>query len=263
MSLVRIAARIAIRQALLGKTKVGDNVLDSQIGLIDSALAGEEDSPANKPFISIYADAGSSRESDNDLRSFSSNGLTDFMFEVGFSARHVTTDPDTDEAVVLEGIPATDDSFEFFLDMVVRQIGDALNDADDPWADLARRLIRKVSSIERAVATSGQRGVRVALHQMRVQVELIRDPLKGTPLSTTHPMTTFFSLVEGMDEACRAKAAEMLAQLEDMPTALQSTVQRYGFTRQEAEALLLAPVSGVPEDTGITEIVVSEPETAP
>lgn len=54
MSLIRIAARMAAVRALRGRTLVGDNVLDSQIGALDVGADGELRTEEDKPFISVY-----------------------------------------------------------------------------------------------------------------------------------------------------------------------------------------------------------------
>lgn len=253
MSIIRIAMRIAIRQALMGKTKVGNNVLDSQIGLVGSD-GGELSVNQQKPFISLYAESARV-ETNEGFRALVQNGVTELTFDVGFSAHHVTTDPDTDEAVVLDGIPASDDNFEFFLDMVIRQIGDALNDPDDPWADIARSFLRRVESIDRACASSGARGVRVALHQLRMRVELLSDPVKGMVVSPQSAIGRFFALAETLDDTTRAKVAEMLAQLQADESSIDAAFRRYGFTHSEAEALLLTMRDGVADDQVITEVI--------
>lgn len=121
MSLNRIAARIAAVQALRGKTLVGDNVLDSDIGALDVQADQSLRTDQEKPFISVYCDASVNKDGGG-LRGLVANGQTDFLFEAGIAATMTVTDPDTDESHVVPGIPATDAAFEFHLDMVLRQI---------------------------------------------------------------------------------------------------------------------------------------------
>lgn len=256
MSLTRIAMRIAICQALRGKTEVGANVLDSQIGLVETDAAGKVTSISRKPFISVYVDSAKARH-ETGIRSLLVNGLTEIAFDIGISTQHVEVDPDTDESVILPGLPAIDDAMEFYLDLVARQVLDALNDPADPWADIYRSFVPKIASIDRACATSGVAGVRVALHQIRLQADLLPDPVRGRPLTPEGPMARFMALAEGLDEVTRIKAARMLAQIEGDATPLDIAIRRYGFTAAEAKALLLAPVDGVPEGTTVGDVVVN------
>lgn len=259
MSLVRIAARMALRQTLLGKTKVGDNVRDSEIGLIETGQDGVVTTESAKPFISIYSETSSAR-ANIDLRAMVLNGLTDIVMDIGYTARHVEIDPETEESFVLDGVPASDDAFEFFLDMVVRQICDAISNPRDPWADLFRSLLIGVTSLDRSVATSGARGVRVALHQLRMRATLLADPVSGVPLKPETPMARFFAMAETLDPVSRVKAAEMLAQIETSATALEIAMRRYGMTRDEADALLLTAPAGVIDDTPMTDIATDRTE---
>lgn len=257
MSLTRIALRIAICQALRGKTEVGANVLDSQIGLVETDAAGKVTSISRKPFISVYVDSAQVRN-ETGIRSVLLNGLTEINFDIGISTHHVEVDPDTDESVIMPGLPATDDAMEFYLDLVARQVLDALNDPADPWADIYRSFIgSKIAAIDRACATSGVGGMRVALHQIRLQVDLLPDPVRGRPLNPEGPMARFFALAEGLDAATRAKAARMLAQIEGDATPLDIAIRRYGFTAAEAKALLLTPLDGVPDGTMVGAVVVN------
>ncbi len=258
MSLTRIATRIAICQALRGKTEVGANVLDSQIGLVETDAAGKVTSVGRKPFISVYADSAKAR-SEAGIRSLLLNGLTEINFDIGISTQHVEVDPVTDESVILPGLPAIDDAMEFYLDLVARQVLDALNDPADPWADIYRSFIGgKIVSADRACATSGVAGVRVALHQIRLQVDLLPDPVRGRPLAPEGPMARFFALVGGLDDdVTRVKAARMLAQIEGDATPLDIAIRRYGFTAAEAKALLISPIDGVPEGATVGEVVTT------
>ncbi len=254
MSLTRIALRIAICQALRGKTEVGANVLDSQIGLVETDAAGKVTAISRRPFISVYVDSAKAR-GENGVRSLSVNGLTEINFDIGISAQHVEVDPDTDESVIIPGLPATDDAMEFYLDLVARQVLDALNDEADPWADLYRSFATRIASMDRACATNGVGGVRVALHQIRLQTDLLPDPVRGRSLNPEGSMARFFALAEGLDEVTRVKAARMLAQIDSNATPLDIAMRRYGFTAGEAKALLLTQPDGATNAASIGEVV--------
>lgn len=86
MSLARIALRATAVEALKGRTRALNNVLDSEIGIIDSDSGGNVTIEADQYFIAIYTDAGKTQVGDNELRSLLLNGRTEIMFETGVTA---------------------------------------------------------------------------------------------------------------------------------------------------------------------------------
>lgn len=257
MSLVRIAARIAAVQALKGRTKVEDNVMDSQIGALDIAADGSVRTDEDRPFISVYTDAAKTEGDDTALRSFTPNGMTEFLFESGITAAHIVTDPETGESTIYPGIPGTDANFEFHLDIVARQIGDALSDATNEWAEIFRKLVRSFDKIERARTSSEGQGVRLAAQQIKVTANLIADPVRGEPLKPTHPMSLFFAKAATLsDPVVAAQVALMQAQISGAELPWIADIRRFGMTRTETSNMLLDPPAGVEVDVGITDIYV-------
>ena len=273
MSLVRIAARIAAVQALKGNTLVGDNVLDSQIGALDVAADGTLRTDEDRPFISVYTDSAKADGEDATLRSFSINGDTEFVFEAGVTAAHIETDPETGESTIYPGIPGTDSAFEVHLDLVVRQIGDALSDADNAWAEIFRKLVSVFSKIERARTSGDGNGVRLAAQQLRVTAVLRPDPIRGTELKPTHPLAMFFAKAATLtvpnpdhdpddpdspasipDPVVSAQVALMQAQLSGAEYDWQSMMRRYGLTRTEADNLLLTTPEGAEADITVVNV---------
>jgi len=252
MSLIRIAARIAAVQALRGRTLVGDNVLDSQIGALDVTADGELRTEEDRPFISVYTDAA--RSSDNVLRGWTSNGATDFLFEMGITAAHIDTDQETGESVIYPGIPGTDAAFEFHLDIVARQIGDALSDPANDWAELFRKFHSGNEVIERARTSNDGSGVRLAAQQIKLTVPLIADPVRGTELKPTHPLATFFAKAATVPEL-GARVALMQAQLAGSSISWQTDLARYGITKSEGEAMLIVPPEGTEGDVAIVPVI--------
>lgn len=272
MSLTRIAARLAAVYALRGKTLVGDNVLDSQIGALDITADGELRTDEEKPFISVYADAAKSDE--NMLRSWVDNGATDFLFEMGVTAAHTEFNDETGETTLVGvGIPATDAAFEFLLDVVARQIGDALSDPENEWAEIFRKFLRGVNRIERARTSGDGSGIRLAAQQIKVTADLIADPVRGVELKPAHPLAMFFAKAATLtvpnpahdpddenspatipDPVVTAQVALMQAQIAGSATDWQTELRRYGITRTEGENLLIVPPEGVEGDIAIVEV---------
>jgi len=274
MSLIRIAARIAAVQALRGRTLVGDNVLDSQIGALDVAADGSLRTDEDQPFISVYTDGARIEDDDVVLRAFAPNGLTEFLFESGITSAHIVTDAETAVSVVYPGIPATDANFEFHLDIVARQIGDALSDPDNEWAEIFRKFVMRFEKIERVRTSGDDSGVKLAAQQLKVTVMLVAEPVRGVALNDTHPLARFFAKAATLtvpnpahdpddpdspatvpDPVITAQLALMQAQLAGVEADWQTALRRHGMTRTEGENLLLMPQGD--EEVEITEIVIA------
>lgn len=255
MSLNRIAARIAAVQALRGRTLVGDNVLDSQIGALDVAADGSLRTDEDRPFISVYADAAKS--DDNVHRSWVDNGPTEFLFEMGITAAHTEMDEATGETTLLGvGIPATDANFEFTLDVVARQVGDTLTDPKNEWAEIFRKFLRGIDRIERARTSGDGSGIRLAAQQLKVTGDLIADPVRGVELKPAHPLAMFFVKAEEAPELA-TMVTLMQAQLSGAEYGWQTDMRRYGMTRTEADNLLLIPPAGAEADITVVNVDAS------
>lgn len=245
MSIVRIALRICAVEALKGQTLVGDNVLDSEIGALDVDADGSLRTDKDRPFISVYAD-DSKVLSGLQLRALGGSGNVDLIFEAGIASPHITTDPNTDEQIILEGVPATDANFEFRLDLTMRQISDALASPDNEWAEIFRSLVRTYQKSERARVSGDTQGVRLAAHQLKLTVEAVAEPVRGSALSAASPLTSFFAKCEAdlvqRQPDMRPKLALMKAQIEGSDDELAAARRRFGIIYDEADALLLTPV---------------------
>lgn len=240
--LARIALRIAAVEALRGKTQVGDNVFDSRIGAFDIAADGTVRTDMERPFVTVYTDAVKAAD-DLNVRALYSNGATELIFETGVTIAMTQTDSETGESYIVAGVRATDDALEFLLDMVARQIVDALGDPDGEWADIFCGLIYRVDRIERA-RTSGEDGTRFAAQQIKFTVELIEDPVRGEPLDEDAPFARFLAKLDAMPAPYPVYAAMMRAQIEGSNRPWETALRRLGLTREELLALGLGPIVG-------------------
>lgn len=262
MSLTRIAYRTAVVMALKGKTLVGDNVLDSQIGSLEVDADGQLASPEERPFITVYTDAA--KKSDVQLRAFLDGGQTEVVIECGVTAAQTVTDPETGEAYLIPGIPATDDALEFHLDIVMRQIGDALTDPANEWAEIARALSKGFNDIEIMRDAGDANGVRLAAHQMRITLDLIADPVRGVAMKTSHPLYKFFVKAATVsDPKLQSKIGTMMAALAGDELIWQTDIRRYGMTATEAQNLLISPQPGAEDDINIVEVNATPAAPAP
>lgn len=261
--LARIALRIAAVEALKGRTLVADNVLDSEIGALDIAADGTIRTNRDGPFIAVFADGSKYEGHSPDLRSLYQSGLTDLVIEFGIAETMVETDKQTDASRIIGvGIPAADAAIEFTLDMVGRQIADALSDINSAWADIWRSLCYRVVGVQRARASSND-GTRVAAQQIKLSVELIDDPLRGDLLEEGTPFFEFLAALEAKtipnpahdqedpdspetlpDAIAVAKAALMRAQITGTDEPWEAAQRRLGLTRGELLALGLGPIAG-------------------
>lgn len=237
MSLSRIALRIAAVEALKGRTLVGDRVLDSPNGAIDVQADGSLRTAESRPFISVYTDSGSAKDITG--RSMIENGDAVIVFEFGISAAMLEKDEETGamEMVGIE-IPASDSAYEFALDIVQRQIVDALTDPGNAWAEIYRSMHFAISQMEYAGARTASDGQRLAGHQLRVTVSLVPDPLTGEALEPDMPMAIFLAAMEASeDETHHTKAATMRSILEGTNAPWEALQRRHGMTADELHAL--------------------------
>ncbi|NTG26171.1 hypothetical protein G6L08_03350 [Agrobacterium rhizogenes] len=246
MSLACIAIRIAAVQALVGQTMVGDNVLDSEIGTLDVGADGKLRTHKEKPFISVYV--GGSKVTDGlETRALNKNGSVDITFEAGIASPHVVTDPETDESVIYGGLPATDANFEFQLDMTIRQIGDALNDPQNQWAELLRSFSLRLLSVERDRVSTDANGTRLAAHRLKLTTEVVADPIRGAVLGEGSPFGRFFAKCDAdliPNAPHMAKNIELMrTQISGDADELQAAIRRYGMVYGEADAMLMTPAS--------------------
>ncbi|WP_068318904.1 hypothetical protein [Polycladidibacter hongkongensis] len=184
MSITRIALRYCLVEALKGATEAGDNVEDSAIGALNVDEGGIT---TNKeaPFISIYTDEAETSFSDGGLQLLGS-AKTDVIIEWGISSAMTETDPETGQDTSVTGIPQTDDNMEFTLDLMGRQICDALLPNSSKYAEYFQLLTQKAENMKRERIASDTDGLRLAAHRIVLGLELLGDPVAGD-LSLPNP----------------------------------------------------------------------------
>lgn len=269
--LARIALRMATTASLKGRTLVGDNVLDSEITALDADADGNLTTDQERPFITIYTN--NSLEEDAQQRLLHRSGRTELIIEIAVAATMVTRNGDGDKEIVA-GIPATDAAFEFYLDVVGRQIVNALSDPESEWAEIWRGLSGSILKVERK-RTSDATGTRIAAHQLVLTLDLLPDPVFGEPLAETSIWAKFFERLAVptmanpdydpdspgnepeliIDPVMAAKAAVLLALIGDPSPENATRRRRFGLTLDESCKMLLEPVAGAPDT--ITEVVYS------
>lgn len=265
--LAKIALRIAAVEALKGRTRVGDNVLDSQIAALDVDANGAIRTDQQKPFISVYAEGGKTEDAAKlGVRALHRAGQTEFMIETGIAASMTITDPETGASEVIPGLAATDTTFEFFLDVVGRQIVNALTDPNNEWAEIWRGLIAGVVKIERRRAADAASGTRIAAHQLVATVDLLADPVAGEPLAPTSIWAKFFAKLDAAavtDPVLAIQATELRSLISGDAFSWQVDQRRQGMTGDEMDAMLLVPPAGAEPDVTVAEINAEPAQQVP
>lgn len=233
----RIAWRVCAIEAIKGRTFVGDNVLDSQIGALDVASDGTLRTDQEKPFIAIYTDGAVAKDGLT-IRELHRSGDTDLTIETGVTTAMLVTDAETGESQVVPGLPATDRDFEFYLDAVGRQVVNALSDPEDPWAEVWRGLASSIRKVERKRTSDAASGARIAAHQLVITGDLLPDPVFGEPLKGI--WLKLFALLEDRQHSYR----DLMRSLVGAPGS-ESLIQRrrFGMTIDEMHAQLLSPAA--------------------
>lgn len=253
--LARLAIRLATIAALKGKTFVGDNVLDSEIDVLDVAADDSLRTDQDRPFVAVYVD-GSKIVDNMDLRSLHKSGPTDLVIEVGIAATMTEMDQETGESRILGvGIPVTDPAMEFYLDCVGRQIVNALSDPNDAWAEIWRGLSASALKIERK-RTSDASGTRIAAHQFALTLDLLPDPVFGAAIAATSIWAKLFAQMEADQhpflETMQSLVGAGLGTLEH-----EARRRRFGMTLDEARSMLdIAVPPAEDAETPITNITV-------
>ena len=244
MSLARIALRIAAVEAIKDQTLVGENVLDSPNGALDIQADGTLRTDEDRPFVSVYTDTGTADSITG--RSLIENGSCVLVIESGISMAMTETNSETDVSeIVGVSIPPSDRAFEFYLDVVQRQVLDALSDPDNAWAEIYRSLHYSVTKVEIGGRRNTDDGQRLAGHQIRITLNLIDDPVRGEVLDPQSPLAAFLTKLQGMDDPIyQAQATTMLTLVGGSDPDWKTLQRRHGMTAAELHALGRGPLAG-------------------
>lgn len=251
--LTRIALRVAVQEALRDATLAGDNVLDSQFTALDLDADGSLRTDQDRPFISVYTDGGRIGAGNGFLSMFGDDPTVELVIEAGISAAMLEQDLETGVTNIIGvGLPDTDANMELTLDLMMRQVADALTAPNNLWADLARELLGNVTSIERSRIGQKQNGTRVAAQEIRITAGLLSDPVKGADL-TGSIYAKFLAALTGSADVRLAKVRQAFQ------TALAGTAadwellqRQLGLTDGQSEALGGRPLATAPGDAPAT-----------
>lgn len=238
--LTRLALRLATVRALRGKTLAGSNVLDSEIGPVEDIA---KDKP--RPVIIVYTDDGKFSGAGRDLFSPAGDNRVDVGFqhliiEILVTQRMKMLD---DEGQEIEGAlpPVLDAALAFNIDLIERQVYAALMDASPAanWAEMWRRLSLDIGDRDSQLGMSKRDGVRFAGRQIKLSVKLLREPRPGDPISPV--FARFIALAQAEPDLAPLVPLIQSALAGPALTDWEAVSGRYGFTRDEARALQIAP----------------------
>lgn len=255
MSIGRIALRIATIEALRGKTSVGGNVLDSEIGSLDVSADESLRTNQEKPFISIYTD--SAKADDLSGRRLWVNGLTELLIETGIAASMTETNQETGESTIIGGIPATDSAFELFLDVIDRETVAVLMDPDNVWSEIWRGLVNNIAKVERRRTADAETGTRMAAHQQCIVCDILPDPVYGAAIAPTSLWQKLLDQMEIIDHPYLTTLRGLLG-IDVVQLKSSEQRRRFGLTLDEARALCDMPPLGLEATEPIISNIVTE-----
>jgi hypothetical protein len=248
MSLVRACLRLVTVAALRDRTWAETRVYNSDNTPLEEAVA-----QAEAPYIVVYTDD----DARHDVEGLDLTGSNRFIaLTIAFGVAGPVQAVEGGSTIAF---PQTDAGYEMVLDMVERQIINAL--VHDPsstwgalWKDLATNFGAEVRS-RRGGSSEG--GVRWAARELSLQVATIADRPPGVPYADDHPVKRFITAARGApDDSGLGPAANIIeaAINPDLPAPAWRQAQAWlGLTDTAVRGLGLAP----PYDTPDAEVPIA------
>ncbi len=240
MSLASFAVRICTVEALRGQTFAGDSIEDSPIDPIALAVT------AASPVIAVFSDgealqpAGTSFLASRDDGRGHTVDLTMHVF--------LPTDPvirvDGQAPIALEG---RESGAAVAVDLIHRQIERALGLNDGVWADLWRRAVIGIVSIEaKAYVLQTDKGVRLPAREILLRLDVLDSPEFGDGASDFWP--DFVAAMEGSDDLAPLAAVVAGAIRGDALPSWRDTQALLGLRDRDMQAIGLGPIGGTQAD---------------
>ena len=249
MSLTRTLLRLVTVQALIGRTVAGDKVFDSSIDPLDQKVASDA-----APMIVVYTDDDKSQPAG--LADFFQGGTVDLVIETVVAGR-ITVTYDDDGDGPSEGqqvaVSQTDARMEVALDLMEGQIVRALVAANDPWAQIWKRIAIRATKRESRRGASPEQSSRFAARQLVLTLAIITDPDPGGALpggSVWRDALDLIATIPGMADI----AGLLRADIEGEPLAdWRRAAARLGVNLETVSALGLGPV-GAEDPVPLVEV---------
>lgn len=237
MSLVAQAIITTVRNLLTGRTWAGDNVVESPVDPItDMGVRSSTDIRA--PFIAVYVERVS-----QELHG--QGGEADLKIYVYLPTDRVLM-PD---GVVYQGVRK---NAGMTLNLVARQVENALSVTISPWAEIWRRLVIECrDTTVRPLLIEIENGVRIPAIEITNMLKIMSEPLIGEPLGQTFQM---------FDAALRAAEgnglADVIKTMIEAPAGLPAyldTAMQLQMSSAAIEALGIMPVRAEDLSEGETD----------
>lgn len=178
MSLVALAMRLTLCEALAGKTLADDAVYDSNVADLDRLIEKDK----TRLLITVATDE---QEGTFDGLAYDiANRKLDLVIEIaaaqGVSVEIEAAGDDPPEEAVMAEIKASDAGLEMTVDLIARQIM-AIIQAGDGWADLFRDVAGKPVKFTSKRGAGWEKGPRFAARQIVITYEPLFEPTLGAP----------------------------------------------------------------------------------
>lgn len=250
MSLIALATRIAVVQALAGTTFAEKRVYDSAIDPIDHKLAEEA-----QPVIIVTTDEDKFTPTGRDF--VNSSRALQLVIEIGAAAAiRVELDGEYQIEIV---IPHTDAGLEVMLGLIAHQIMRTLQSSDSVWAALFRRFVYNVDSIDVRRGAGSEKGVKFALRQMIFACSTLSEPAIGVALAAGDAMHDFLAACAAHPDQGVQRTGQLIGVEIARATlpAWRANLASIGADTTSASNICLPSEAGAP----ITELTLIAPDT--
>lgn len=237
MSIIRLAARIALRKALLAaNTLAEDRVYDSTITEIDVAAVQER-----KPLMTVITDDIEAEVQGRDI--LNADAFLDIVVEVACAA---PVQLDTGEVTLT--IPDTDAGYEVTLDILCRQVIKTIQAGGGEWGDLFRDLVPGITNHLQRRGADARDGTKFAARQLVFTARLLTEPLD--PPLETDPLGRFLTMAAA-DEKLAPLATIVAAQFGQVQTSWEDLRTALGLSMGEYALMGVQPSPAGEETPGL------------
>lgn len=178
MSLVALAMRLTLTQALAGKTLADEAVYDSNVVDLDRLIEKDK----TRLLITVATDE---QEGTFDGLAYDiANRKIDLVIEIaaaqGVRVEIEAQGDDPPEEAVMAEIKASDASLEMTVDLIARQVMATIQGGDG-WADLFRVFADKPVKFTSKRGAGWEKGPRFAARQIVITYDPLHEPALGRP----------------------------------------------------------------------------------
>ncbi len=182
MSLVALAMRLTLCQALMGQTLAGTSVMDSNVGDLDDLIKDGD----TRHVITVATDQ---QEGKLDGYSYLTvDRELELVIEIAVArAVKVTVDVDGDgpQEAIEVGIAQSDEGLEMSVDVIARQVFAVMQVGTATWAELFRVFAGKPEKITVKRGAGWEKGVRFAARQIVITHNPLHEPAFGVVPAAT------------------------------------------------------------------------------